>query len=151
MTESRDGVDPPFSKLAVQRTIAAVGLLVCLWQILSLTRLTLVSREHGEDMEPHRRWGELSGQGHPLIQIDINQAGIDELSLLPRVGPILARRIVENRERLGPFESLDALSRVDGIGDKTIQQLCLLADVDREPSRDGGEQAIRGKQVELRK
>jgi competence protein ComEA len=65
-----------------------------------------------------------------LIQIDLNRAHARELTLLPGVGPVLARRIVENRNRLGPFESVDALARVDGIGDKTIERIRAIGYVD---------------------
>jgi competence ComEA-like helix-hairpin-helix protein len=127
MTKSRDGVDPPFCKRSVQLTIAAIALLVSLWQLVTLTRLSRREGRNGGDvmMEP-LRWGERSGSGHPLIQIDINRAGPRELSLLPGVGPIRARQIMANRQRLGPFESLDALGRVHGIGDKTVAQIQVL-------------------------
>jgi competence protein ComEA len=57
------------------------------------------------------------------LVIDINQASPRELSILPQVGPVLARRIVENRDRLGSFVSVDDLDRVHGIGPSTLQQI----------------------------
>ena len=136
MTESPGRVDPPFSRRSVQLTIAAIALLVSLWQLVALTRLSDRggNLDHGEGLRGTRRWGELAGSGHPLIQIDINQAGPDELSLLPGVGPVLARRIVENRQRLGPFESLEELTRVYGIGEKTIEQIQVLGYAGEAPS-----------------
>jgi len=55
--------------------------------------------------------------------IDINSAGAAELELLPRIGPALAARIVEDREFNGSFADLDELERVHGIGPKTVDQL----------------------------
>lgn len=55
--------------------------------------------------------------------IDINQASSQEFSVLPQVGPVLAKRIVENRTRLGRFESVGDLQRVHGIGHSTVQQI----------------------------
>ena len=54
-------------------------------------------------------------------QVDVNAADVAELERLPGVGPALARRIVEERERRGPFQSPEALTRVRGIGPKTVE------------------------------
>lgn len=53
----------------------------------------------------------------PGERIDLDRAPAAELARLPRVGPGLARRIAEDRAARGPFGSLQALSRVPGIGD----------------------------------
>lgn len=57
------------------------------------------------------------------IQIDLNQAEMRELSLLPSVGPVLAQRIMDDRVRRGPYQSVRDLQRVHGIGEKTLLQL----------------------------
>lgn len=51
----------------------------------------------------------------PAVPIDPNTATAAELDRLPGVGPALAARIVEERDR-APFRSLDDLTRVPGIG-----------------------------------
>jgi competence ComEA-like helix-hairpin-helix protein len=51
--------------------------------------------------------------------VDINRATAAELEGLPRVGPALARRIIERRTNHGPFRSLDDLRHVRGIGPAT--------------------------------
>jgi competence protein ComEA len=48
--------------------------------------------------------------------IDVDRATAEELESLPRIGPALARRIIANRDSLGPFGSLEKLQRVKGIG-----------------------------------
>jgi competence protein ComEA len=55
--------------------------------------------------------------------VDINRADWPELALLPGIGEITARRIVEHRQKYGPFSSVDDLIRVPGIGQKTVAQL----------------------------
>lgn len=55
--------------------------------------------------------------------IDVDRAPAEELARLPRVGPALAGRIVEDREALGPFGSLEGLDRVAGIGPSTLEVL----------------------------
>ena len=57
------------------------------------------------------------------FQVDINRADWPELIQLPRIGPKLARRIVESRQTDGPFVNHDDLMRVRGIGPKTLEQV----------------------------
>jgi competence protein ComEA len=57
------------------------------------------------------------------FQIDINSAGWTELAQLPEIGEALANRIIETRERDGPFTSLDDLDRVRGIGPTTLDKI----------------------------
>ena len=54
---------------------------------------------------------------------DINSADWTELAQLPEIGEALAKRIVEWRERQGPFTSHDDLDRVPGIGSKTLDRI----------------------------
>ncbi|HEY2856354.1 MAG TPA: helix-hairpin-helix domain-containing protein [Gemmatimonadaceae bacterium] len=48
--------------------------------------------------------------------IDVDLATADQLDALPGVGPVLARRIVADRQQRGSFGSLANLRRVKGIG-----------------------------------
>ena len=52
----------------------------------------------------------------PSFQIDLDVADADTLALLPGIGPALAGRIVEDRNRLGAFGGIAGLQRVRGIG-----------------------------------
>jgi len=52
--------------------------------------------------------------------ININTAGTDELALLPRVGAVVAQRIVDFREANGEFQSIEELLLVEGIGERTF-------------------------------
>ena len=54
--------------------------------------------------------------------IDINSATASELDLLEGIGPKLSARIIADREERGPFESVNHLKRVKGIGPKTIEK-----------------------------
>lgn len=51
-------------------------------------------------------------------RLDVNRAGVDELTLIPGIGPKLAERIVEERARRGRFERLEDLRAVRGLGPK---------------------------------
>ena len=63
----------------------------------------------------------------PTVQaahrIDINTAKWPEIVVLPGLGEKLARAIVAHRETIGPFDSLDAIQSVPGIGEKKLNQL----------------------------
>ncbi len=52
--------------------------------------------------------------------VNVNTAEHDQLTLLPRVGPALAQRILDYREANGTFEESSDLLLVRGIGEKTF-------------------------------
>jgi competence protein ComEA len=56
-------------------------------------------------------------------RIDINTAGVEELSRLPGIGPAIAAAIVADRIARGPFASVDELLRVRGIGQAKLEGL----------------------------
>jgi competence protein ComEA len=56
-------------------------------------------------------------------RIDLNRATWVELMQLPGVGETLAQRILEHRDEHGPFQSVDDLDTVKGIGPKTLEKL----------------------------
>ena len=53
----------------------------------------------------------------------MNTATQAELEQLPGIGPTLAAAIVQERDRNGPFRSVDDLTRVHGIGPGRLAQL----------------------------
>ncbi len=55
-------------------------------------------------------------------RMDINTASQQDLEILPGIGPALASRIVLFRETHGAFRRVDDLTRVRGIGPKTLQR-----------------------------
>jgi len=59
----------------------------------------------------------------PSGVVNINAADATQLSLLPRVGPKVAERIIEYRKENGPFRKTSDLMQVKGIGVKTYELL----------------------------
>lgn len=62
--------------------------------------------------------------------LNINTATAEELDALPGIGPTLAQRIVEYRERNGAFTAVTELSNVDGIGVKKVLAIMELITVE---------------------
>lgn len=55
--------------------------------------------------------------------VDLNRASAAELEALPGIGPTLAGRILERRERVGAFQSVEDLLEVRGIGPALLAEL----------------------------
>jgi competence ComEA-like helix-hairpin-helix protein len=83
----------------------------------------VTSREEAADDSP---------DAEPSIQklINVNTASAAELELLPRIGPVMAQRIIADRQSNGPFENEAELDRVSGIGPKTLEKLSPLISFD---------------------
>lgn len=56
-------------------------------------------------------------------KININQASVEQLSYLPRVGAKAAQKVVDYRKAKGPFARLEDLMEVKGFGEKKFEQL----------------------------
>lgn len=99
------------------------------------------------DVAPRAAWVPSAGALRSLrdgARLDLNRATADDLELLPGVGPALARRIVAERQRRGGFRSVDEVTRVKGIGSRTLARLQPLLRVDagaasREAARPSDE------------
>lgn len=55
--------------------------------------------------------------------VNINKASAEQLQLLPRIGPALAGRILEFREKNGDFKTVDELRAVRGVGERSLESL----------------------------
>ena len=56
-------------------------------------------------------------------KIDVNSAEATELEELSGIGEVLAGRIIDYREENGPFDSVDQLEDVSGIGPATLEEI----------------------------
>ncbi len=104
----------PLGKPRVHWTLLAVAGIAIVAMVF---RVGLSAAQHTEIRDEEKTW----------LRIDINRAEAKELALLPGVGPVLARRIVDNRDRLGKFGTVKDLLRVHGIGPKklaAIDEIC---------------------------
>jgi competence protein ComEA len=61
--------------------------------------------------------------GSPGQPVDLNTATLEQLDGLPGVGPVLAQRIIDWRTAHNRFSSVDELTEVSGIGERTLADL----------------------------
>lgn len=76
----------------------------------------LAGEDVARQMERVRRVEALSRPLAADERVDLDRAGAAEIERLPRIGPALAQRIVEERQARGPFGSIAGLARVSGVG-----------------------------------
>jgi competence protein ComEA len=58
--------------------------------------------------------------GIPLVADELDQADWENM---PGIGPVLAKRIMDNRQKYGDFGVIDSLLRVPGIGEKRVKAI----------------------------
>ena len=101
-------------KMTDRELAAALGR-VGLWgatEVEQLVALRQVRREEARELR------EEFGRPHGR-PVNANKASIEEMQQLPGVGPVLARRIVEQR----PYAEVEDLRGVPGIGDNIFEKL----------------------------
>jgi competence ComEA-like helix-hairpin-helix protein len=59
----------------------------------------------------------------PVGPVDLDVASEKEIEGLRHIGPGLAKRIIADRDSLGPFGSMEGLTRVKGIGPSMVAKL----------------------------
>ncbi|MCA1960621.1 MAG: helix-hairpin-helix domain-containing protein [Desulfomonile sp.] len=75
----------------------------------------------GRHIEVHRMSGALLMAAG--LRIDVNRAAAEDLEAVPGIGPKLAANIVRTRDTRGPFDRVEDVARVPGIGRKKLEQL----------------------------
>ncbi len=61
--------------------------------------------------------------GEEIPKIDLNTATLSQLNGLPGIGPVIAERILELREKSGPYKRIEDLMNIRGIGEKKFLKL----------------------------
>ena len=64
-----------------------------------------------------------SADARPAVVVNLNTATSSELETLPGIGAKTAARIVDYRQKKGPFKKIEELMNVQGIGEKSFLKL----------------------------
>lgn len=56
-------------------------------------------------------------------KVKVNIASMEEIQTIPGIGEVKATAIIEYRETYGRFEKLEDLTKVSGIGQKTVEKM----------------------------
>jgi competence ComEA-like helix-hairpin-helix protein len=79
------------------------------------------ARKHGKKKGKGRKPKKVEVIVPAILDLDIATAG--QIETLRGIGPSLAKRIVADRDSLGPFGSLEQLQRVKGLGPKLAARI----------------------------
>jgi competence ComEA-like helix-hairpin-helix protein len=74
-------------------------------------------------------------KANSATRIDLNRATLQELTSLPGIGIVTARRIIEFREKNGPFRRVEEVLIIRGISKKKFQQLLQRISVEGESGK----------------
>jgi competence protein ComEA len=116
----------------VQDAIQAAGGLLAQAEISFINLAAPI--EDGQQLDiPFKDGAPLSGpfSEQPLATLDVNQselinineASLEELDTLPGIGPTTAQKIIEYREQNGPFQNVEDIMNVSGIGPATFEEI----------------------------
>ena len=92
--------------------------------LLSIAAATLVAIA-----QPHTTWAQQKGNSRSTAKpaanaiVNLNTASAAELENLPGIGAKTAARIVEYRQKNGPFKKVEELMNVRGVGEKNFLKI----------------------------
>lgn len=81
-----------------------------------------VPKPRRDSLRPPASETALDGKKLETGRLNVNEATHRQLTLLPGIGPSLAQRIIDYRERAGPFSKPSDLLNVKGIGTKKLER-----------------------------
>ncbi len=75
------------------------------------------------DMAAKLSLSEIEADLREASKVPVNTATAEELTALPGIGPVMASRIAEHREKNGRFYSVESLLDVKGIGPAKLEKI----------------------------
>jgi competence protein ComEA len=115
------------------RSLVSAAVIACL---VALQAHMVLAQEPAPPVRPARAAAKAAVSG----PVNINTASAADLEALPGIGAKTAARIVEYRQKNGPFKKVEELMNVRGVGEKNFLKLkpqltigTAKADHDRQP------------------
>ena len=104
------------------KILAAIGLVLIavVFIVAAFTPLTEQRRFATQQGVTTRQ---VTGSKVSIYPVNINTATAAELQTLPEIGEKTAQKIIAYREAHGTFKTKEELLRVNGIGEKTYEQI----------------------------
>lgn len=72
---------------------------------------------------PLKKLEKIQAGSKPSTPIHLNTATVKDLQTLPSIGQKTAETIIAYRQENGPFQSLDELTHIKGLGPKTLEKI----------------------------
>lgn len=85
--------------------------------------MVIIVPKEGEEIISVSTPGETTTTDEDRNKIRINQATLEEIQTLNGIGPKKAQAIIDYREEHGSFQSVEDLIEVNGIGEKTVENM----------------------------
>lgn len=85
--------------------------------------MVIIVPKEGEEIIAVSTPGETTTIDEDMNKIRINQATLEEIQTLNGIGPKKAQAIIDYREEHGSFQSVEDLIEVNGIGEKTVENM----------------------------
>ena len=73
--------------------------------------------------QPSSALSESSQDESAVFPVDLNTADAALLDSVPGIGEVIAGRIIEYRNSVGKFKTVDELLNIKGIGEKTLEEM----------------------------
>jgi len=101
--------------------------IIVLVSILVIVILTLIANNFLQTSQRKRELQQkkeiVEKKFEEVRKVNINKADIETLIKIPGIGHVKAKAIIDYRGKIGKFKSLDELTKVKGIGNKTLAKL----------------------------
>ena len=121
---SKDGISTVMSFENTQELLELKSIYGLQQDLMSGDRITI----HEKEVQVNK----LSGRKRISlgVPIGINSATSEDLRAIPGIGEELANRIIDYRDGIGEFQSIDELDNIEGIGKKKLANIKKVSSLD---------------------
>jgi competence protein ComEA len=106
------------------------------FMVLAILALALPASAQQKPANGSSRSSAKSAAAVPTTPVNLNTATEAQLEALPGIGPKVAQRIVEYRQKNGAFKKIEDLMNVKGIGEKSFLKLKPMLTLDKAEKAD---------------